>query len=200
MSSPTRLQEAAQELVKAACMDVKTGIDTAALNESIMKLKTGSSSLESLEQKHLELNQEVKALKQEMSQEFKKVREEIEKVNANIVSANRRQIMAAAIQNCDLNAFRYKGHDKETGIMSTGLIRQVLFSFQAGRGHVFPDDATMLSAYDLSMNPDKMNESRELVRNAAASQIHELTGVFPTVKEADEKAEDGTTRYAIYCE
>mmetsp|Transcript_2673 Transcript_2673/g.7089 ORF Transcript_2673/g.7089 Transcript_2673/m.7089 type:complete len:129 (+) Transcript_2673:78-464(+) len=123
------------------------------------------------------------------------VKAEISPVKAEITTFSRRQILAAAIQNCELNPFIYYEYKGSQSKKSTDLVRQVLFAFQKCFCYFFPNDA-MMTRYP--HNQDTIIDSCKLFRDAVVEQIHELTGIKPRVKEDETKAKDGTPIFLIF--
>jgi alanyl-tRNA synthetase len=185
-----KLKEAAEQLVKAACEDVRSGMDAKTLNDGILKLKEGENSLESLE-KQVKTNKESSDTKlNTIAQDLRNLKQEMEQGNN---SMKKSQLLAAAIQNCQYNSFRYyvEGVPKE----SLDLVRTILFTFQQDDGRYLPVNAALTIQYSRAHNSSNEDlkakmESQKAFRDTLYNQIHELLGVKPRV--------DSNGRDAIY--
>jgi len=168
-----------------ASNDDRAAVDLDSLNECILKLKIGESSLESLEKR---LREEIKTVNSNIFNASNRQILALETVKAAIASSSKRQVLAAAIQNCEHNSFPYfQRHEKPPRIAacdSKDLARRVLFSFQLGRGYCLPDDAVM-ERPDTVRWADKavaVSDSKQRFRDRFCVQIFELTGVEPYVE------------------
>jgi hypothetical protein len=178
----SKLANAAEELIKAACSHVEStslsvGRETV---ELLNKLTIGSSSIEksmeSLKQEIVKLNEKsVESLKQE-----------IVKLNEEIAIQTKNQKLEWAISNTGVNSFEYyQKNGSYNSISSANFVKFVLLSFRRGVGHYITDRS--MTRYDYGTN----EEGEKQFRDKLSNQIHELLGHKPRIS----LAKDG---YVIY--
>jgi septal ring factor EnvC (AmiA/AmiB activator) len=158
MEASKRLQQAIDEMVKAAYEDMKSSLDSVERERCIMELKTGDNSIKSLEEQVKASNDKVESLEQKL-----------QNVDSSIQLSRKQQILAAGIQNCEYNSFAYSKLSQTYSRNSAGIVRKILFSFQQGEPFIFPANLNYAS-----------------FRNELSRRIQQLTGVKPAMrKEGD---------------
>uniref|UniRef100_A0A7S4JPE0 Uncharacterized protein n=1 Tax=Odontella aurita TaxID=265563 RepID=A0A7S4JPE0_9STRA len=187
-----RLATAAEELVKAACVEVET-TSLAIGRDSLEELKNiafNSASLKNdFDDKIDTVNQNLAALKNEVGE----VKSEVARLRSDIGNLNKMQRLEWAYSNIGMiESFKYgETHRGQMHNNSVDLCRNILVSFRTGRGHYLPKDAAVnkvATDYYLAVS----DETKILFRSKICEQLRALTGTMPRLAPQD----DG--RYIIY--
>eukprot|EP00592_Proboscia_alata_P002718 CAMPEP_0194370292 /NCGR_PEP_ID=MMETSP0174-20130528/18565_1 /TAXON_ID=216777 /ORGANISM="Proboscia alata, Strain PI-D3" /LENGTH=200 /DNA_ID=CAMNT_0039147643 /DNA_START=112 /DNA_END=711 /DNA_ORIENTATION=+ len=198
-ASTKRLAIAAEELVKAASMEV----------DSVTQLKL-SSNLESLKEsfdsKLNNVNQVVKTLSDKFDVGINKldqnqgdIKNLLEKQNIIMTKQNKISNLQWAYAHCEMGAFQYKEIDNRNNSAksSTELARKVISSFMTDKG-MFVDDNNVSASFDCSYSQSKKEElekSRQAFRDSLKVHISKLIGKEPRVAKF---GDSNNGEYAIW--
>jgi len=142
MSSSKRLKEAAEQLIKAAYLDVKAEGESKASEATVAAIATGNDYLAALDKQVASLKETMDAKINTLNQNVGNVKEQLEVLQRSTETQTKLLNICWAIENCKLNSFQYyEGrNDRET---SENLVRNILFSFRQGFGYFLPADDAM---------------------------------------------------------
>jgi len=193
MSRQSKLQNAAEELVRAACLDLQSSFDTKSLEDLKAAITTNHGKLDQL----IKSMNMLKEVESESLEEVRAANEKMEKIHKAIIDTNalllttlsqqtRNQNIAWAISNVDIvkNDFQYYadgGYRQD----SKQVALEILWNFRKGYGYFLPNGYIQHSYHH-------SEEAAKTFRDNVVSCIHKLTGVKPRL----EQGKDG--RYAIY--
>jgi len=163
----SRISAAAEELVKAACMDADIS--------SQQKLTSELASLKDTLKGRLDkVSTQLDTSQQKLSSELASLKTQLDTLNANIQRQTKVQSLQWAIQNASIESFQYRSkHGPED---SANLVQGILLSFRQDRGHYLPMDA-YISDYGHCTE-----ESKKKFQDSLVAQIYTLTGVKPVIK------------------
>ncbi len=131
----SKLAIAAEELIKAACSEVKAtslaiGKETV---EGLKKLLIGSSSVET---SVMSLKSSMDSKLNTLNQSILNLKEEVVMLNNAITLSTKEQKLQWAVSNAGTNSFKYcsesSNHTHE--VNSTDFVKTILFSFRRGVG------------------------------------------------------------------
>jgi hypothetical protein len=126
-----------------------------------------------------------------VDQNMENLKDALAKVDTKLTELKRSQLLAAGIQNCSYNSFKYYDKDNSQKT-SEDLVRPILFFFQRGMGSWLPNAALGQVHYE---SEDKKRKSQQDFHDSLVVQIHALTGEKPCIERSKNK--DGA-KYAIY--
>ena len=105
--SSERLSAAAEELVKAACLDQKMASDSASWKEMVNAVNASSESTKDVKKQVCALKESVDAKLNTLNQNMNDIKVELVKLNKNTLSQKKSRALQWAIQNAELTAFDY---------------------------------------------------------------------------------------------
>jgi hypothetical protein len=194
MSTTNKLKAAAEELVKAAYLDSNADANKETI-DSLKGLETHLVAWKtSMDAKVNTVNQNMDNLKDALTKGDSKLSElklEVTDLKLEVTDLKRTQLLAAGIQNCFYNSFKYYEDLKE--ISSETLVRHILFSFQKGMG-LYISNVAALQKHGISDSEEKVRKSQQGFRDSLVDQIHALTGEKPRIAEPSKAG----ANYAIY--
>jgi hypothetical protein len=156
MAFSSKLQEAAEKLVKAAHQDAKANGTTGTATE-------------------------IASLKQSIASKLNTLYQNTIKLNAKLEADAKESILRWAIENCKVNEFTYHGDECDEYTMQSGeLVREILFQFRKGNGRWLPATATLDRNYQYLNEADR-EDAVSFFHDELVDQIHELTGQKPRV-------------------
>lgn len=197
-ASTKRLAIAAEELVKAASMEVDCATQ--------LKLSSNLESLkESFDSKLNTVNQVVKTLSDKfdvgidkLDQNQDDIKSLLEKQNIIMTKQNKISNLQWAYAHCEMGAFQYKdiGDGNSGTKSSTELARKVICFFMTDQG-MFVDENNVSVSFDYYRsrnNKEELEKSRQAFRDSLKVHISKLIGKESRV------AKHNNGKYAIWYE
>lgn len=175
-----RLSKAAEDLVRAACLDLKVKSDSEATKQTVQAINEVSAKTQLVADNVDGLKVSVDHGLNTVNQNLLDLKNDIKKLDDSIEKSNKRRALEFPLNNTDYGSFSYH-YRSQNGYRQSGssrdLVKTILFCFRRGLGYYLPNEATLASDGYRSVDETEM----KAFRDALLKQVEDLTGTKPRI-------------------
>jgi hypothetical protein len=177
MSHQPSVSEAAEALVRAACLDLKVQNDAASSAKVVAAIASLGTKIDATAKATKEMKASTDDKLNSVTQHLGDVKSSLDALKSSVDAASAMRSLEFAFDHADIGSFQY--HADQTFILSKDLVKNMLLSFRQDRGHYLPKNARLVS-YTSSSN------SQTEFENKLIAQIYNLTGVKPCIVDSSD--------------
>jgi hypothetical protein len=184
LASSSRLATAAEELAKAAYLDIKSESDSAAFKETVDSIAVGNAKFDGLHTVILSSKESTDAKLNSVNQHLSSLKEEVTASKQEMQLQRKIQSIEWALANLDAGPIFQIYYDRDDNnrrqTSTKELLQKILSSFRTGTGFYLPKYWSMIAENALTMNGQKSFEDK------VVAHLHFLLGTKPVVKMASD--------------
>jgi len=183
MASPSRLTAAAEELVKAAYLDVKVEAYAEAQKETVSTIRDVETELKSLRGSNDSKFDAIHTLLAGLILKVDQLASNVQSINNTLSTVNENSKLEWAIDHAEYGSFAYYDNNTRRRAESSTITKQVLFAFRQGFGYYLPEKVSLTdNYYSVTSEKDRTEFETKLV-----NAIFDLTAKKPVIKDLNDR-------------